>query len=150
LKTRSELRKSVGLVKMNSGEINERTLILDAEWFSPEDSEPSEGEDGDEEILDFYGNDGDDEDEDEDEVDEVDEVDEEDEEGEEDSEESEIELPPLPSKRKHPMGPSKGPTAPPKKRVAFDLQKPVKGTDPRLKDALLNPNIKKHKLVSKR
>ena len=125
LKTRSEFRKSSGLVKMNPGEINKRTLILDAEWASPEDSEPSEDDDEDEKMIDFYGNDGDDED---DEDSEDGSEDEEDEEEREDDEEYESEpLVPLPLKRKHPVESSKGPGVPPKKRVAFNMQKSVKG-----------------------
>jgi nuclear GTP-binding protein len=156
LRTRSELRKSGGLVKMNSGEICKRALILDAEWTSPEDSEPSGDEDEDEEMLDFYGNDGDDEDEDEDRDEEEDEDEEEsddegdDEDEQEDEDESEVELPPLPSKRKRPVEPPKEPTAPPKKRVAFDLQKPAKGVGLRSKHTLPNPGIKKPTLISKK
>ena len=117
---------------MSSGEINKRTLILDAEWVSPEDSEPSEDEDEDEEVVDFYENDGDDEDEDE-----------EGEEDEEDEEESEVELPPIPSKRKRPAAPSK-------KRVTFDLKKPAKGAGPRSGGTPRNPNAKKRKLALKK
>ena len=159
LRTRSELRKAGGLVKMNSGEICKRTLVLDAEWTSPEDSEPSGNEDEDEETLDFYGNDGDDEDGDEDGDEEGDEEEEEEEESDdegddedeqEDEEESELELPPLPSKRKRPTEPSKEPTAPSKKRVAFDLQKPAKGIGLRSKHAPPNPGSKKPTLISKK
>ena len=124
---------------MNSGEICERTPILDAEWASPEDSEPSGDEDEDEEMPDFHGNDGDDEDEDEEDEEEGSDGDEdEDDEG----EESEEELPPLPSKRKRPSKPLNGSSIP-KKRVTFDLQKPAKGVKPPSKHAPLNPNIKK-------
>jgi nuclear GTP-binding protein len=153
LKTRSEFRKSGGLVKMNSGEIDKRTLVLDAEWASPEDSEPSEDEDGDEEIVDFYGNDGDDEEEDEEDDDDDEDEDENgDEEGDEEEgeEESETELPPPPPKRKRAAEPSKGSAAPPKKKVAFDLQKPAKGAGPSPRSAPLRSNLKKPTFVSKR
>jgi len=111
---------------MNSGEIDKRTLILDVEWTSPEDSEPSGDEDDEDEgMLDFHGNDGDDEDEEED-GDEEESEDEEEDEG-EDEDESEVELPPPPTKRKRPTESSMGSTAPPKKRVTFDLQQPTKG-----------------------
>lgn len=105
---------------MNSGNIDKRTLVLDVEWISPEDSEPSDGEHEDEEILDFYGNDGDDEDESNRESEETNEEQEED--------ESETDLSPPPSKRKRPAEPLKWTAAPPKKRVTFDLQKPVRVT----------------------
>ena len=117
---------------MNSGEINKRTLILDAEWISPEDSESSGAEDENEEMLDFYGNDGDDEDGDEESEDGEEEDDEEDM---EDEGESEIKLPPLPPKRKRLMEPSKDTVPPPKKRVTFDLQKPAGGVGPLSKHA---------------
>ena len=149
LGTRSKLRKSGGLIRMNSGEICKRTLILDAEWTSPEDSGPSGDEDEVEELLDFYGNDGDDEDEDGDEGEDEDEEESEDEGGDkdkqEDEEEPDIEPPPLPSKRKRPAEPSA-----PKKRVAFDLQKSVKNTRLQSKHALPNPGIKKPTLISKK
>jgi len=110
---------------MNSGEIDKRTLVLDVEWTSPEDSEPSGDEDDEDEgMLDFHGNDGDDEDEEEEE-DEEESGDEE-----EDEDESETELPPPPVKRKRPTESSMGSVAPPKKRVTFDLQKPTKGAGP--------------------
>lgn len=142
LRTRTEFRRSGGLVKMNSGGICERTLILDAEWVSPEDSEPSGDEDEDEEMLDFHGNDGDDEDDDDE--DEEDEEEDGDGDGDEDDdeEESEVELPPLPSKRKRPSEPPKGSSIP-KKRVTFDLQKPARGIKLPSKHAPLNQNIKK-------
>lgn len=126
IKTRSEFRKSGGLVKINSGEINRRTLILDAEWASPEDSEPSEGEGEGEEIVDFCGNDGDDEDEEEDEDEESDDKRDQESDDEEQEDESEDELPLPPSTRKRPGEPLKGTTAPPKKRVTFDLQDSAK------------------------
>jgi len=156
LKTRSEFRKSGGLVKMNPGEIDRRTLILDTEWTSPEDSEPSEDGDEDEKMLDFYGNDGDDEDEDEEdeesedgegEEDEEDEEDDEEEGGEED--ESEVEPPPPPSKRKRLAEPSKGSAAPPRKRVAFDLE-PAKAAGLPSKSAPSRPNLKNPTPVSKK
>ena len=149
LRTRSELKKSGGLIGMSSGEICKRTLILDTERTSPEDSGPSGDEDEVEELLDFYGNDGDDEDEDGDEGEDEDEEESEDEGGDkdkqEDEEEPDIEPPPLPSKRKRPAEPSA-----PKKRVAFDLQKSVKNTRLQSKHALLNPGIKKPTLISKK
>lgn len=149
LKTRSEFRKSVGLVKMTSGEIDKRTLIFDVEWVSPEDSEPSEdNEDEDEEMLDFYGNDGDDEEEEEEDGDEEKSKDGGDDGEDEDEDESEIEPPPLPSKRKRPAEPLRSPTAPQKKRVAFDLQKLAKGAGPPPKHT--PPNPKKPILASKK
>lgn len=138
---------------MNSGKIDERTLILNVEWTSPEDSEPS-GDEDDEEMLDFYGNDGDDEDEDEE-----DEDDDEDEEGSEDEDddeeqevedESEIELPPPPSKRKRTAEPLKVSAVPPKKRVAFNLQKPAKDVDLPSKSALPGSGLRKPALASKK
>lgn len=151
LKTRSEFRKSTGLVKMNTGEIEKRNFILDTEWVSPEDSGPSEGEDGAQETLDFYGNDGDDEEE-EDEEESEDEADGEAEnEDPEDEQESEIEPPlSLPSKRKRLPENLKKVAAPPKKRVAFDLQKPVNGNGPLSKRAPPNPNIKKSTVASRK
>jgi hypothetical protein len=136
---------------MNSGEIDKRTLILDAQWASPEDSEPSEDEGEDEEILDFYGNDGDDEDDEEDEEEESE--DEDDEEGDEeqgDEDESEVETLHPPSKRKRPAEPLKGSTSPPKKRVAFDLKKTVKGVNLPSKRTPPNLKVKKPILASKR
>ena len=131
---------------MNCGETdNNRTLILDAEWASPEDSEPS-GDEGDEEILDFYGNDGDDEDEEE----EDEENEEDDDQEEEEEDESEIELPPPPFKRKRPAVPPKESVTPPKKRVAFNLQKPVKGAGLPSESAPPKSNLKKPTLVSKK
>ena len=100
-RTRSEPRKSGGLVKTNSGEICKCTLILDAEWTSPEDSEPSGGEDGGEEIgeemIGFYENDSD-EDGNEEEVEDEEESDDEgdDDDEQDDKEESDLEPPPLP------------------------------------------------------
>lgn len=132
---------------MNSGEVDKRTLILDAEWTSPEDSEPS-GDEDDEKMLDFYVNDGDDEGADEDEEEESE--DEEDEDEEQEESESEVELPPLPSKRKRPAEPSKGSAAPPKKRVTFDLQEPAKGVGPQTKSAPPKSNLKKHAVIPKR
>ena len=148
LKTRPEFRKSGGLVKMNSGGVDRRTLILDAEWASPEDSEPSEDEGEDEEMLDFYGNDGDDEDEDEE--DEEESGDEEDDEEPGDEEESEVETPHPSSNRKRPAEPLKGLAAPPKKRVAFDLKKPVKSVNLPSKRTLPSLKVKKPTLASKR
>ena len=133
---------------MNSGEIDKRTLILDIKWDSPEDSEPSEGEDEDEERLDFYGNDGDDEDEDEDEENDDEGGEENDEEQEES--ESEIELSPPPSKRKRPAEPLKTSAAPPKKRVAFDLQKPAKVVGLPSRSAPPKSDLKKPTLVTKK
>jgi hypothetical protein len=139
---------------MNSGDICKRTLVLDTEWISPEDSEPSEDEDEDDAMLDFHGSDGDDEDgvgddnEDEDEDEEEESEDEGDDEDEQ--EESEVEPPPLPSKRKRPAEPSRGPKAPPKKRVAFDLQKPVRGVGLPSKPTPPKPDIKSPTLVSKK
>ena len=148
LKTRPEFRKSRGLVRMNSGEIDKRTLVLDVEWTSPEDSELSGDEDDEDEgILDFHGNDGDDEDEDEDEDEE--ESDDEEEED-EDEDESEVELPPLPGKRKRPAEPSTGPAAPPKKRVTFDLRKPTQGGGPPSGSTLPNPGLKTATLTSRK
>jgi nuclear GTP-binding protein len=151
LKTRSEFRRAGGLVRMNSGEINQRNLVLDAEWASPEDSEPSEDGDGDGEMIDFCGNEGDEED-GEDGGDETseDEEDEEDGEEQEDDDESEIEPPPLPSKRKRPAEPSKGLTAPPKKKVTFDLPKSAKGAGFPSKTKSLYPNSKKRPLTPKK
>lgn len=144
----------MGLVRMNSGKIDERTLILDADWVLPEDSEPSEDEDGDEEMIDFYGNDGDDEDEDEGEEDEEhtenEEGEEKEEEDDDDVEESEIELPFLPSKRKRPSEPLKGPAASPTKRVASTLQRPSEGANHPSKRRSLNPSIKKPTLASEK
>lgn len=94
-------------------------------------------------MLDFYGNDSGEEDEDEDE----DGDDREDRGGEE---EPEVEPPPLPLKRKRPAEPSKGPTAPPKRRVAFDLQKPAKSIGLPSKHTPPNPSIKKSALASKK
>lgn len=157
LKTRSGFRKSLGLVKMNSGNINRRTVILDAKWVSPEDSETSEDEDGNEEMLDFRGIDGDDEDGDEDEDEEEDEdegrsgvEEEEEDQEEEEEEESEVELPPLPSKRKRPAVPSKAPAAPPKKKVTFALQRPAKGAGSPPKHTPPNPNVKASTLAPSR
>jgi len=127
---------------MNAGRICERTLILDAEWVSPEDSEPSGDEDEDEEMLDFYGNDGDDEDEDEGEEDEEEEGSDGDGDEDDDEEESEEELPPLPSKRKRPSEPPNGPSIP-KKKVTFDLRTPARGIKLPSKHAPLNQNTKK-------
>ena len=96
LRARPELRKPGDLVKMNSGEVCKCTLVLDAEWTSPEDSEPSGDEDEDRDEV-----------KDEDEEESRDEGDDEDEE--EDEEESELEPPPLPFKCKRPEEPSVGP-----------------------------------------
>ena len=147
LKTRPEFRKSRGLVRMTSGEIDKRTLVLDVEWTSPEDSEPS-GDEGseDEGMLDFYGNDGDDEDEEEDEEESEDEDDEE----QDDEDESEIELPPPPAKRKRLAEPSNVSAAPPKKRVTFDLQKPAKGAGLPSKLAPPKSSLKKLALSSRK
>jgi len=144
LKTRSEFRKSGGLVKMNPGEVGRRTLILDAGWAAPEDSEPSEDEDDDEEVVDFYGSDGDDEEE-EDEDEESDDEGGEETDDEELEDESEDELPLPPSTRKRPGGALKGSTAPPKKRVAFDLQESVKVTGLPRGSAPPKPNLKKRR-----
>jgi len=135
---------------MNSGEIDKRTLILDIEWDSPEDSELGEAEDEDEERLDFYGNDGDDEDEDEDEDEENDDEDGEDNDEEQEESESEIELSPPPSKRKRPAEPLKASAAPPKKRVVFDLQKPAKVVGLPSRSAPPKLNLKKPALVTKK
>ena len=135
---------------MNSGEIDRRTLVLDAEWNSPEDSEPSEDEDEDEEMIDFYGNDGDDEDEEEDEEESDNGEGEEDDEGEQEEDEPEIEPSPPPPKRKRPAEPSKGSIAPPKKRVAFDLQKPAKVGGLPSKFTPPRSNLKKSTLVPKK
>ena len=151
LKTRSEFRKSRGLVKMNSREICERNLILDAEWALPEVSEPSEDEDEDEEMVDFYGNDGDDEDEEgENEEDSNEEEDEEDDEEEQEEGESEIEPSLPPSNRKRLAEPPSGTTAPPKKRVAFGLQKPAKVAGLPLRSAPPKSNLKKPTLTPKK
>jgi len=150
LKTRSEFRKSGGLVKMNSGEIDKRTLILDVEWDSPEDSEPSEsedeGEDGDR--LDFYGNDGDDEDEEEDE--ESGDEEGEDNDDEQEESESDSELSPPPPKRKRSAELLKESAAPPKKRVVFDLQKPAKVAGRSSGSAPPKSNLKKPTLIPKK
>lgn len=122
---------------MNSGEISRRTLILNAGWAAPEDSEPSEDEDNDEEMVDFYGSDGDDGDEEEDEDEENDD--------EELEDESEDELPLPPSTRKRPGGALNGSTAPPKKRVAFDVQESVKVIGLPRKSAPPKPNLKKRR-----
>ena len=47
------------VVKVNSGEIDKHTLILDVEWASPGSSEPREDDNEDKEMHNFYGNDGD-------------------------------------------------------------------------------------------
>lgn len=151
LKTRSEFRKSGGLVKMNSGEIDKRTLILDTEWDSPEDSEPSGSEDEGEgeDRIDFYGDDGDDEDEgDEDEESDNEEGEDNDEEQEES--ESENGLSPPPPKRKRSADPLKESVAPPKKRVVFDLQKPAKVVGRSSGSAPSKSNLKKPTLVPKK
>ena len=135
---------------MNSGEIDKRTLILDAEWDSPENSEPSEGEDEDEEMLDFYGDDGDDEDEEEDEDEESNDEEGEDSDEEQEEDESEIDLSPPLSKRKRPAEPPKGSAVPPKKRVVFDLRKPTKvaGLPPRSPPP--KSNLKKPTVIPKK
>ena len=149
LKTRPEFRKSRGLVRMNSGEIDNRTLVLDIEWTSPEDSEPSGDEDDEDEgMLDFRGNDGDDEDEEEEEDEEESEDEEEDEE--EDEGESEVELPPPPAKRKRPTESSMASAAPPKKRVTFDLEKPTKGASLPSRSAPPNSGRGKPTLTSRK
>ena len=127
---------------MNSGEIDRRTLILDVEWTSPEDSEPSGDEDEkDEGMIDFHGNDGDDEDEEEEDESE-DEV--------EDEDESEVELPPPPVKRKRPKESSMGSATPPKKRVTFDLQRPTKGAGLSSGSTLSNSGLKTAMLTSRK
>ena len=130
---------------MNSGEIDGRTLILDAEWASPEDSEPSEGEDEDEEMVDFYGNDGDDEDEEEGEDEESDEEGDQESDDEEREDESEDELPLPPPTRKRPGEPLKGTAVPPKKRVAFDLQESAKVAGLPQRSAPPKSNLKKQR-----
>lgn len=130
---------------MNPGEIGKRTLILDAGWAAPEDSEPSEDEDDDEEVVDFYGSDGDDEDEEEDEDEESDDEGGEENDDEQLEDESEDELPLPPSTRKRPGGALKGSVAPPKKRVAFDLQESVKVTGLPRRSAPPKPNLKKRR-----
>jgi hypothetical protein len=130
---------------MNPGEINGRTLILDGEWASPEDSEPSEGEDEDEEMVDFYGNDGDDEDEEEGEDEESDDEGDQESNDEEQEDGSEDEPPPPPSARKRPGEPLKGSAAPPKKRVAFDLQGSAKVAGLPRRSAPQKPNLKKRR-----
>ena len=135
---------------MNPGEIDKRTLILDAEWDSPEDSEPSEDEDEDEVRLDFYGDDGDDEDEEDDEGGGSDNGQGEDNDEEQEESESEIEFSPPPSKRKRSAEPLKGSAAPQKKRVVFDLQKPAKVVGLPSKSVPPKSNLKRPALVSKK
>lgn len=151
LKTRSEFRKSGGLVKMNSGEIDKRTLILDTEWDSPEDLEPSESEDEgeDEDRLDFYDDDGDDEDEG-DEDEESDDEEGEDNDEEQEESESENEPSPPPPKRKRSADLLKESAAPPKKRVVFGLQKPAKVVGRSSGSAPPKSNFKKPTLVPKK
>ena len=92
---------------MNPGEIDKRTLVLDAGWASPEDLDPSEDEDEDEGMLDFYGNGSGNENGEEDEDEESDDEEGEDNGEEQGEDESEIEPLPPPCKHKRPMEPLK-------------------------------------------
>jgi len=117
---RKELRKSTGLVKLTSGEIDSRMVILEEPWLkedevgSVEDEDREDGEmEVDESVSDEEENDDDiDDDADEEEG-------EEGEEKEEKEEEKEEDMPP-PSSKKHKRKRTNEPsTAPPTKKVAF-------------------------------
>ncbi|GLB33406.1 putative GNL3L/Grn1 putative GTPase [Lyophyllum shimeji] len=114
---RTQLRKSSGLVKLVTGEVDTRKVFLDEPWLKEAEVTSDEDEDEDEE-MEVNGSIGDGEEDDEDDADE--EEDEEEEEDDEDEDEDEEEeVPPPPSrnqKRKLVNEPS---TTPVRKKVAF-------------------------------
>jgi nuclear GTP-binding protein len=125
LRTRAEMRKGDGLVRLTPGMAEAREVDLAVPWVMPD----PEGDDSDAEMDDGEGEDGEGEDDDDDDDDDEQDEDDEHGEGEDEDEEEEAAPPPssLSSKRKAASAPSR-----PAKKVAFDLPSKGKGKDRRV------------------